>query len=210
MDQETLFTNSKWEILQELSKGEKSPLELAKKTSTSIANISQQLRLLELGELVKSKRIKNREKDKPRQMYSLTKSKAYLIAVSPEFIGKKQIDLTEFHTVLIRILFIPDTKIHYHIQKFFIELEPYFNKLELIAVRNEHSQIKCMIYSKDQALKAKIKDKKITNPDGQTMNVSVEFLTDKELKNLDHNKIAGFYAIHDKIQLFDNGDARED
>lgn len=201
MDQETLFTSSKWEILQELSKGERSPLELARKTSTSIANVSQQLRLLELGELVKSKRIKNRDKDKPRQLYSLSRSKAYLIAISPNFVDKKQIDLTDYHSVLLRILFLPNKELHYYVQRYFLDLEKQFAKITLIAVRDEYDKIRFLISSNDPSLKTKLKDQKITDQDGESKEIVVNFVTEKELA---HVKKAGYYAIHDPQNIFKN------
>ncbi|HIH23981.1 TPA: helix-turn-helix transcriptional regulator, partial [Candidatus Woesearchaeota archaeon] len=71
MDHETLFTATKWEILKQLETGERSPVELAKAMQSSIANVSQQLRLLEMAGLVTSRRISNRDKDKPRILYSI-------------------------------------------------------------------------------------------------------------------------------------------
>ena len=60
MDHETLFTASKWHILKQLETQPRSPLELARICETSIANVSQQLRLLEMAGLVKTKRVSNR------------------------------------------------------------------------------------------------------------------------------------------------------
>ena len=59
MELETLFTEQKWNILKSLSEGKFSPLQLANRSNTTIANISQQLRLLEAAELVKKEKIKN-------------------------------------------------------------------------------------------------------------------------------------------------------
>ena len=63
MDYEELLTKSKWSILKELSKGEKSAVEIAKKTDQSIANVTQQLKLLEAYNLVK----KGKQEPKKKQ-----------------------------------------------------------------------------------------------------------------------------------------------
>ena len=89
MEQETLFTASKWDILKILSSGSKSPLQLAKLSNTSVANISQQLRLLEMAGLVQSKRISNRDKGQPRLLYSLAGNHSFLIASTQDFVDKK-------------------------------------------------------------------------------------------------------------------------
>ena len=54
MEIESLFSSTRWEILELLSKEKLSPIELSLKINTTSANISQQLRLLELAGLVKS------------------------------------------------------------------------------------------------------------------------------------------------------------
>ena len=72
MELEPMFTEQKWNILKCLSEEKYSPLQLAEKLDTTMANISQQLRLLEAANLVKKKKIKNRDKGKPRTLFSLT------------------------------------------------------------------------------------------------------------------------------------------
>ena len=49
MEQETLFTAAKWEVLKSLAENSKSPIELAEASNTSLSNISQSLRFLELA-----------------------------------------------------------------------------------------------------------------------------------------------------------------
>ncbi len=90
-----LFSSTKWEILSLIAKQPKSPLEIAEILNTSMANISQQLRLLEFAGLVKSERVPNREKGKPRKLYSLINEVAYLVVLSKGRQEKKLIPLTE-------------------------------------------------------------------------------------------------------------------
>jgi len=54
MEQEQLFTAAKWGILEALSKRNMSPLELSAYVDSSLANISQSLRMLELAGIVKT------------------------------------------------------------------------------------------------------------------------------------------------------------
>ena len=56
-----MFTEQKWNILQCLSKDKFSPIQLAEKLNTTMANISQQLRLLEAANLVKKEKISLKE-----------------------------------------------------------------------------------------------------------------------------------------------------
>ena len=55
-----MFSEQKWNILRCLSQGKSSPLQLAGKLNTTMANISQQLRLLEATNLVKKEKIRNK------------------------------------------------------------------------------------------------------------------------------------------------------
>lgn len=103
-----MFTTSKWDLLQALSDGEASPLELAKKSRTSLANISQQLRLLELAGFVKSRRISNRDKGKPRVVYSLTDDFAFIVVAASRFVEKRFIKLTPSQKASLRCWFYPD------------------------------------------------------------------------------------------------------
>jgi DNA-binding MarR family transcriptional regulator len=108
MEQSTLFTTSKWDLLQVLSRGEASPMELAAQAHTSLANISQQLRLLELAGFVKSRRIPNRDKGKPRIVYSLTDEFAFIVVAAANFVEKKFIKLSQYQKAILRCWFCPD------------------------------------------------------------------------------------------------------
>jgi predicted transcriptional regulator len=88
MEQETLFTSAKWNILKALALEKKSPLELAEIANTSMSNISQSLRFLELANIVKSERISNRDKGQPRVVYSLANDNAYLIITAEGLVEK--------------------------------------------------------------------------------------------------------------------------
>ncbi|MBU1974940.1 MAG: winged helix-turn-helix domain-containing protein [Nanoarchaeota archaeon] len=139
MDQETLFTASKWDILKLLSKSPKSPIQLAKLANTSVANISQQLRLLEMGGIVKSVRISNREKDQPRILYSLAQNHAYVIAIGNKFAEKGFTELDDFSTAILRIMLIPDKKTRYSLQTALWQIEPDFAKIDMVLADVSHA-----------------------------------------------------------------------
>jgi predicted transcriptional regulator len=94
MDVETLLTGVKWEIIEILAKKPSSPTELAEKLNTTVANISQQLRLLQTAGLTKRKRISQLKPGKPRTQFSLADDYALIISISPDFAKKKLIKLT--------------------------------------------------------------------------------------------------------------------
>jgi predicted transcriptional regulator len=132
MDHETLFTATKWDILKVLEKGPKSPLEISNALGSSLANVSQQLRLLEMAGVVTSKRVSNRDKDKPRILYSLAGNLSYLIATSDKFVDKKMLSLTERNKIILRIWFLDDANLRYALEKAFWQIEPQLEHITKI------------------------------------------------------------------------------
>jgi len=122
MEQSTLFTTSKWDLLQVLSHGDASPIELAKQAHTSLANISQQLRLLDLAGFVKSRRIPNRDKGKPRIVYSLTDEFAFIVVASMNFVEKKFIKLSAAQKSTLRCWFYPDVALAPYLERATLQL----------------------------------------------------------------------------------------
>ena len=139
MDHETLFTATKWEILKQLETGERSPVELAKAMQSSIANVSQQLRLLEMAGLVTSRRISNRDKDKPRILYSIAGDLSYVIATSDKFVDKKVLQLSDYNKIIMRIWFYDRKELHYTLEKAFWKIEEVLPKLSFLAFDTERT-----------------------------------------------------------------------
>ena len=95
MELETLLTGTKWEILELLSKEKLSPLDLANKLNTTIANISQQLRLLETANLIKKEKTGQIKPGKPRTLYSLAEDYAFITILSKGLAKKKLIKINQ-------------------------------------------------------------------------------------------------------------------
>jgi DNA-binding transcriptional regulator GbsR (MarR family) len=95
MDLETLLTGTKWEIIELLSKESLSPLELARRLNTTIANISQQLRLLQTADLIKKKRTGSGKPGKPRMLFSLSDDYALILVFSKGYAKKKLVRISD-------------------------------------------------------------------------------------------------------------------
>jgi len=134
MELETMFVDQKWNILKNLSANKHSPLQLATKSNTSIANISQQLRLLEAAHLVQKQKIPNRDKGKPRTLFSLTDNYAYLISTMNDFAEKKLLKLSDHNKAILKIWYLEDQELHYPLEKFFWKIEPNLQEIEGIAI----------------------------------------------------------------------------
>jgi predicted transcriptional regulator len=172
MEHETLFTASKWLILKALESGPKSPIELAKLCSTSVANVSQQLRLLEMAGVVTSKRISNRDKDKPRILYSLAGNMSYMIATTGSFVDKKVLELTDYNKIIMRIWFLDNAEMRYVLEKAFWKIEEHFDKISFFAL-NTQQQTPVLFYYKSTT-KLDLKPFTITDQTGVTRQVVFE------------------------------------
>ena len=95
MDIETLLTGTKWEIIELLSKEAISPMDLATKTNTTIANISQQLRLLQTAGLITKKRTGFGRPGKPRMLFSLAEDYALITIMSKGLAKKKLVRINQ-------------------------------------------------------------------------------------------------------------------
>jgi predicted transcriptional regulator len=132
MDTETLFTATKWEILKLLEERAHAPIEIASKLGSSLANVSQQLKLLELAGVVKTKRVSNREKGQPRVLYSLVGNLSYMIATTDNFVDKKVVHLSERNKAVLRIWFLEDPKVRYALEKAFWQIEEQLPQVQQI------------------------------------------------------------------------------
>ncbi|MBU0667266.1 MAG: ArsR family transcriptional regulator [Nanoarchaeota archaeon] len=181
MDQETLFTGSKWDILQLLEENELSPIELADKSGTSMANISQQLRFLEMAGLVTSKRISNRDKGQPRILYSLSGDHSFLIAVSKGFVEKKLFELTEYQKMTLKIWFYEKSETHIFIEQAITKILPYLEKIDLIAIDRNSSDLSLILVGYSH----KVSQEQIKDLQGTSKTVKFVTKTEESAKKMD-------------------------
>jgi hypothetical protein len=137
MEVDGLFSSPKWKIIEEISLNPQSPMQIAEKMSTSVANISQQLRLLEVAGLVKKKRVAERAKGKPRVIFSLNNNFCYLLTASEGFAKKRILNLSDYHLPILKILMIDDVLLHEELMEFYFRLKPHLDKVDAVFMRNQ-------------------------------------------------------------------------
>lgn len=141
MELELMFSDQKWNILRCLSEDRYSPLQLAEKLNTTMSNISQQLRLLEAVSLVKKEKIRNRDKGKPRTLFSLNEDIAYLIPTMHNFANKKLLRVKNHHKIVLKIWFLENPELHPHVEKVYWKIEPYLSQIGAIAVKQSTKEV---------------------------------------------------------------------
>jgi predicted transcriptional regulator len=206
MEFDTLFCSSKWNIIRELSTEKFSPLELAQRSNTTIANVSQQLRLLEATGLLKKERIQNRDKGKPRMLYSMSNNYAYVISAMNDFAEKRLLELTDYHKVIMRIWFVTDRNSHYFLEKFYWRIEPYMGQIRGLLVRTIGNKIEAIVITHHQdEIKSHLDNTAISNPAGESRDFSVTYYSDDDLKaSLESKKIllSDFNVLFDPQGIF--------
>jgi predicted transcriptional regulator len=145
---ESLFSSTRWEILRALSNVSLSPMELASQLNTTSANISQQLRLLELAGLVKSEKTSNVDKGKPRVIYSISENNAYLILAAKNFAQKKLLKINNYHNFILKSWFLDNQDHHRLVSEIYNDVEPELDKIEVVAAKNSGGDLKIFVVGK--------------------------------------------------------------
>ena len=114
-------------------------MELASALNTTSANVSQQLRLLELGGLVKSEKTANVDKGKPRVIYSLEGENAYLIYTGYNFAEKKLVSLSIYHKFVMKSWFLENSDHQRLIPIVYEALEPNLKQIEAVGASSSTS-----------------------------------------------------------------------
>ncbi|HHE36237.1 MAG TPA: ArsR family transcriptional regulator [Candidatus Woesearchaeota archaeon] len=176
MEFEDLLTRSKWSILKELAKGEKSAVEIAQKTNQSIANITQQLKLLEAYNLVKkTKHDKKKKPGKPRTPYTLNQELVITSILKPGIAEKKILKLREAddcHKCLLNLFFILKPEDHYYLIKFLCNTD-MIKKADTIAyLKAAEKAIEIMIITEHiKEVRENYSNMNITGLDGKTKKI---------------------------------------
>lgn len=201
-----LFTEQKWNILKLLSEEEFSPLQLSQRSKTTMANISQQLRLLEASSLVGKRKIPNRDRGKPRTLFHIRKDFGYLIQVRQGFAEKKLVELDDFHKIFMTIWFLNDRSLHYFLEKWLFKIEPFLSQIEgiLINEKMQGEKIAVTIVSKKaQDLKKKISAVEIRDNEGTIRVITADCVDLSQLKSLASNHKGIFSQKEGLLVLYD-------
>jgi DNA-binding transcriptional ArsR family regulator len=182
MELETLFTSSKWEIMKRISQEKESPLQIAQHLNTTIANISQQLRLLEMAGLVKKEKVSNRSSGKPRMLFSLKDDFAYLISCTNEGVKKKLIPLDLYQKIILNIFITENRELEKIAGEFYSELEKNIADIKAVLF-NAHNKKELYVLTEKPREVQKNFERLTKKADSSLLDI--KFVNDKEfLKNL--------------------------
>lgn len=101
MDLDGLFSGSKWEIIEHLSRKPSTLSELAKDLKTSVANVSQQVRFLEFAGIVLREKSQKSTAGKPENLLKLSKDFSYIVVASGKACRKNLVFLDAFQSLML-------------------------------------------------------------------------------------------------------------
>jgi predicted transcriptional regulator len=187
MDYSSFMNTPRWRILEILAKQPSSPTELALGIETSIAYVSQQLKLLEAANLVAKKRTGRAEKGKARTLFSLNGEMVYFVALINGSPFRKLLHLTEHHKIIMKIWLLENKEIHKIIEKIYLEIEEDIHEIKNISFNTKTSKL--LIVSDSKKVKSKIESL------SKHVNEKIEcrILTENELKKIPKEEISPIY-----------------
>ncbi|MBR9692615.1 winged helix-turn-helix transcriptional regulator [Candidatus Woesearchaeota archaeon] len=176
MEFEDLLTNSKWNILSSVAKEDMAASDISKATGTSLANISQQAKLLEAWGLIKRLKASRKGPGKPKIIYGLNKELAHIAVLRDGFAGKKMITPTPSCWAMLNIFFHPKQDDHYYLQKFLWQCEDYVEACDALAIADsDQKEIHILAIAspeKLEALRKKYSKVEVKGPNGKKTVIS--------------------------------------
>jgi len=121
-----------WKIIQELSKDNKTPTELANRLKVSLPSIHVQLKILEENKLIK----KNGEvkgKTRPYAEYCLEEFVYFVKALSND-VDRRFLVIDDNIKLHLRIWSIPQKEYQYYVERFWWEIQDYLGDIDSIVV----------------------------------------------------------------------------
>jgi len=201
MEFEDLLTKTKWGILKELAKGDKSAVEIAKKAGQSTANVTQQLVILEAHGLVKKSKKEEKQKKpgKPKTPYSLNQEIFAFSFLKPGMAEKSIIRIREadlFPKFILNAYFTLKEEDHYPIVKYACESEILKKADSIGFLQSNEKEIELFVITEEQLhdFREKYSNYHVLGLDGKT----------KKIISWSHNKKEVEEGLEKKEEYFVN------
>jgi hypothetical protein len=108
----SLLSGTKWQLVELIAQSPKSPGDLAVQLKTSIANVSIQLKTLELASIISRTRVLRPQAGSPRVLYSLKRDFLYVTTASSTVQVKKPLTMSEQKSFTLAVWQLPEQLQH--------------------------------------------------------------------------------------------------
>lgn len=130
-----LVSASRWQILEQIALSPASPIQLAEKIGTSVAYVSQQLKLLEAANIVIKNRTGFADKGKPRNVYAIARDVVTFSALMNGAPVQASIYPTAHQKIIIRIWLFADESLRQPLEKIYRALEDSISEIDGMYVK---------------------------------------------------------------------------
>lgn len=127
------LNKTKWRIIQELSKGNKTPTELAKKIKITMPSIHAQLKEMQQEGMVK-KVGEIKGKTRPYAEYSIEEGFVYFVRALPNEAEQIFLPVEQNLQLHLRIWSVPQKEYHYYLEGFWWQIQDYLEDIDSIVV----------------------------------------------------------------------------
>ncbi len=171
MELDSLLGSQRWKILEIISKKPSSPLEISKDLKTSIAYISQQLKLLEAAGFVIKEKTGSSQKGKPRNIYFLSKDFLQITLVARGEVDKKFLKVNKLRKSTLRIWSITDEKLSSVVERVFWAVSEFLEEIKCVYLDLSEGKERILIFSDS----AKVRQKESSLTKIVNSKVKIEF-----------------------------------
>lgn len=181
MEIDSLFSSPRWKILELLARRPSSPLEISKILLTSVAYISQQLKLLEAAGIVSKERTRAVEKGKARNLYYLPNELVHLTALLRNNPIRRTLKLSDHQKTILKIWILADERFSYLLEKLFWVIEEDLTEIQTILVDSAGPKLNVVIVSDSKKVKQKLEN--FTKRESSLMRIEIinSYTTEKSL-----------------------------
>lgn len=192
MELDSLIGSGRWKILEILALEPSSPIEISAKLKTSVAYVSQQLKLLEAASIVHKEKTGLSEKNKPRNVYHVSKEFLSLTVLAKGNPKRKTIFLNDEQRIITNIWLVDDEKLHSALQKIYWAVSEDINEIKGLFLDNSKYKKTFYIVSDSKKVSSKI----------SSHSKYYSFLLDVHIESSSSKKdFSAFYPIYDPLYL---------
>jgi hypothetical protein len=189
-----ILSNNRWIILKEIAESPQSPSDLALKTSTSLSNIIQHLKLLEAYKIVRKDKSEEKNAGKPRTIYSLNVELAYALVLKEGKAERKIFNIDSSNNMFFDVLFTMNHDDLMFMLKFIFKYEEVLKKCKAIGfLKSSKDSIELFLVTDHlDEIRSKFSNIFIEDHHGKT----------KKIINWSHNEFEITEGLHRKDKYF--------
>ncbi len=206
-----MLDDTRWSILEEVARGSKTMSEIAERVGSSVANVSQHLKLLEAYDYVSKEKDAEGKPGRPQNVYALSKDFSLIAFAEQPTAERKVLDLKDrYHKLILRILLLEDEEDHYYLHKLLWQNEELIQKCQAINfLRSSKDKIELFVVTEHlEEIRENFSNVVLENPQGEEKEVvcwshSVDEIEEGLEKGDEHYEelVSDFHIIHDPEKL---------